>query len=1325
MSDSPSLPTGPFEYAAMDYARLRAQGVELLGRLAGTQWSDFNTHDPGVTILEQLCYAITDLGYRIDFPIADLLAGDPLDLGLPGPSTILSCDPVTATDLRKLALDVEGIGNAWVETRRQPELVFHYHPGNGQPGSGELRLQPDIAEVDARPIRLHGLSRVLLQTGDPLTTLPAVAARLHRARGLGADFEVVALGPFPITIEAEIEVGPIEDPAAVVAAIISGIEAYLAPPVRFSSQAELLAQGHRVDEIFEGPTLERGVVLGRLPELQQTIYVSDLIHAITDVPAVRAVRSCWIRVSDKLVERWTFDIPAGQVATVAPNSKLSLRRAGLALAVDPAELAAHLVGPSARPTDTQAPALQPPIGRDRKLARYSSIQHQLPAVYGVGLIGLPADAPASRRAQARQLEAYLLVFDQLLANAFAQLAHARDLLSPGSGPSPTYFAAPVEDPRLRLDELLVQAPAPHRAWLAASVTPAGPIAGSPKLQQLTNALAETDRHKRFLAHLLARFGEQLGDHAQIRYASKSASDDLDQLAGRLAAERELIADRQAFLRDYPRLSSTRGSGHDLFESASEPSGLEQRIRIMLGLGPDEHPEFHLVEHVLLRPIAEDAHQLGAEGDPPVPLLAGLDGPDPWSLQVSYVFEDLGLDPSFDELVARTILEQTPAHLTAKLRWFGAREDIDAVDHWSPFTQAWSAFRVAHRNYRAAQLHELTVANEIHLRFRDARDRVIDLLELGRTYPLRDLPHSEHLIVAPGKAAMIAIEFTQVGVRYELRDRRTGDAIKIGIKPITAEGTGGTIKFKTPPIDVDVSYRILAVKLHEVGGQLVRHEAWLHGAITIEEGIDTTLVTQIRLVPQAVVLLDTSIDDEAKPSDARIVDYGLSQVEVEIFASQEGVDYELLDDANHATVLSTHKVIGTGKPEPIVLQTKVIGEDVDLRVRGSRKLGDPQHPEFREALLDQVLPLRIRANPALVPALATGPAVDHGAGATLRLSGTQTSASYQVWRRRLRDDEFVYGPTNEPTLELLADGRSIRVLQPSGPQLWQVPAGCTPLGSALAGTGNVLDLPLGPQVEDTLLIVQASKLHRADLLSDPIDSPVPRLPSAVRLDRVQVQLVRPDRAALLRLQVELVGAATSGPLLVQDGQPGVFYQLQPDGFPALTDLAYFHQRDRIDSKLNKGIGQLRAEVDLVIARTPTTPVVSDLATTPALSPLVESKPLPVLTKISVLARRATTGLEATLQRQAQIGAAVQVTAKSTSVKLGEGTLIVIEASVVGEIYRLLDGDAVITEAKGGGAALEFETGPLAGPTVFVVAIVNRDSKQLEVERRISVPISITP
>ena len=66
--------------------------------------------------------------------------------------------------------------------------------------------------------------------------------------------------------------------------------------------------------------------------------------------------------------------------------------------------------------------VQPPPGRDRNVGNYYSLQHQFPANYGIGAMGLPESATPQRQAQAKQLKAYLMFFDQLLANYFTQLA---------------------------------------------------------------------------------------------------------------------------------------------------------------------------------------------------------------------------------------------------------------------------------------------------------------------------------------------------------------------------------------------------------------------------------------------------------------------------------------------------------------------------------------------------------------------------------------------------------------------------------------------------------------------------------------------------------------------------------------------------------------------------------------------------------------------------------------------------------------------------------------------------------------------------------------
>jgi len=61
----------------MDYEFLRKKGLKLIEKLASKIWTDYNTHDPGISLLELLSYAITDLGYRTNFDLKDIITSDP------------------------------------------------------------------------------------------------------------------------------------------------------------------------------------------------------------------------------------------------------------------------------------------------------------------------------------------------------------------------------------------------------------------------------------------------------------------------------------------------------------------------------------------------------------------------------------------------------------------------------------------------------------------------------------------------------------------------------------------------------------------------------------------------------------------------------------------------------------------------------------------------------------------------------------------------------------------------------------------------------------------------------------------------------------------------------------------------------------------------------------------------------------------------------------------------------------------------------------------------------------------------------------------------
>ncbi len=104
----------------LDFDALRKRGLHYIQELSGDVWTDFNTHDPGVTLLEILCYSLTDLGYRTeqikdaffsDIPIAKSY----IEKYLFEAKELLPSLPVTIDDIENyIQLNIEDVTAAWV-----------------------------------------------------------------------------------------------------------------------------------------------------------------------------------------------------------------------------------------------------------------------------------------------------------------------------------------------------------------------------------------------------------------------------------------------------------------------------------------------------------------------------------------------------------------------------------------------------------------------------------------------------------------------------------------------------------------------------------------------------------------------------------------------------------------------------------------------------------------------------------------------------------------------------------------------------------------------------------------------------------------------------------------------------------------------------------------------------------------------------------------------------------------------------------------------------------------------------------------------------------
>ena len=790
--------------AAQDFYRLRREGIGHIERAGSAAWTDYNTHDPGISILEVLAYTITDIAYRTDFPIDEIIASS-----TPGASdddpypnqafysarTILTVNPTTAEDLRRLLIDLDPVRNAWVRCDSCPcdasyfawcekdGLVLAFDPAQrSDPETPVVRVDPRglhrvLLELESDPeygdlndqkvvrrrsvvapdgrrhlvtvevrfpelgparrderrrltddpvprsvsvtgpnrtttgttpvddaelrshwfdvfyvdyeieladqttitienaaLRLYGDNAARNQTTvDELMTwlgvatpegfalpygrklaatdaaIAAAATTLHSHRNLDEDYCRIDLVEIEeIGVCADVQVEPTADIDLVQARIWFEIERHLDPPVEFYSLDQLRARDEPIDAIFNGPELANGFLTEqglRDTELRTQLRVSDILNRLVDIEGVISVDNLQLTGYDPSGNAipgsadpdWVDGTPrldpqrisASWLLLLEPHRRPRLHRGlsrflfssnGLPFVprLDEAEdTLVQLHGQGARPklraTDLD---LRVPPGRSRQLEAYHPVQHSFPLTYGIGPAGLPSTASAQRHAQATQLKAYLMVYEQLLRNAYAQVAHASELFSLDPGIEHTYFAGDLASSDISGYDEIVDA----------ALTPQ-------KLDGLLETRTEfLDRRNRFLDHLLARFAESFGEYAML----------LSDLEGQGKAREALIGDKLAFLRAFPRLSHDRGKAFDRRRAPCDPdntSGLQERVHLLLGL-PDWKVGYQATSSQSA-PGYEHAFVVAELGTP----IASVTPPVATGTALMALLADLGLDPT--------------------------------------------------------------------------------------------------------------------------------------------------------------------------------------------------------------------------------------------------------------------------------------------------------------------------------------------------------------------------------------------------------------------------------------------------------------------------------------------------------------------------------------------------------------------------------------------------------------------------------------------------------------------------------------------------------
>ena len=413
---------------------------------------------------------------------------------------------------------------------------------------------------------------------------------------------------------------------------------------------DVVDQGGTPDEVFEGPAMRHGyVTASESGETARSVSVSELIGAIQRIEGVRRVRTLTLLdASGQPCTEVLCDSAQGTYPSLPfPGDDASIEL----LRLQPEQGIEYGVGEQLLPSapawrarnravydegrfefhklhferhafrieeSTSASSYALPSGRHRDLRDYYSIQNEFPEVYGINQYGLPHAASPERRAQARQLKAYLYPFEQLMANFLQNVQDVPMLFSARPNqPARTYHSQYLGAASIaQIEELYALGPgAMPDALLRVAATQDN----------------YTERKGRIYDYLLALYGEAF-PQAVLRRFTHYHSD---------AAEAWLLERKRRLIVALVALGAGRGRGFNCLGDsggAASVSPLQQRVGILLGF--DDHarslrPSWAGEPLTLIKPAAgEGEMDDGAIDDAmddrllPVPPLPHAEGGEP-------------------------------------------------------------------------------------------------------------------------------------------------------------------------------------------------------------------------------------------------------------------------------------------------------------------------------------------------------------------------------------------------------------------------------------------------------------------------------------------------------------------------------------------------------------------------------------------------------------------------------------------------------------------------------------------------------------------------
>ncbi|MFT3826067.1 MAG: hypothetical protein QM731_19250 [Chitinophagaceae bacterium] len=539
----------------LDYYALRKHGLKMLQSLSSEVWTDYNIHDPGVTILEHLCFAMNELAYKTNLSIEDIIAPS-LDIRNKNSiffsaDDILTSQPVTINDYRKVILDAfpTTVNNCWIES----------HQPYGIPtGFYKVAVQMTDKWYD--------------EGHDYEETIQKIRLLLNLKRNIAEFFvHVTILKPQKVQISAAFEIENDANENKVLADIYYAAAKAILPAITAQALYQLQQAGLPYEEIFEGPLLQNGFIRDEqlLPK-KTKLNKGDVLKQLMSVPGILQQKEFSMRVNDtpffneipvQIEQVLIFD-------TTWENDKIPtirLFKGGVPVKFNAISFEKYSRELTMKETQLHRTSneIDKTFNIETKqvldLSYYHSIQHDFPLNYGLGKkrIGPPNDS--YKNAVVKQLKGYLLIPEQIIANYQSQLASVHKLLSSDvASQQQSYFYQDISSiPRL---EAVID-----------------PKLYSKKQQSVYHGLDKyLPRQLAILDHLLARFGETFPDPIYRKLGFYFNNE---------LVQQKLVQQKTTFLKEITLLTAYRMAAPS-YTNANERgsiSPLQKKLGLQLGI----------------------------------------------------------------------------------------------------------------------------------------------------------------------------------------------------------------------------------------------------------------------------------------------------------------------------------------------------------------------------------------------------------------------------------------------------------------------------------------------------------------------------------------------------------------------------------------------------------------------------------------------------------------------------------------------------------------------------------------------------------------------